>query len=266
MKSGIASILVLAATVGIHAGDWGKAPVPDKTPIEECVDLGGSIRAGYETDYIYKGIRFARDSAWADVNYTYDGLFVPVTVGTLYLNGINGSALGAVYDELHLYANAELGTYAGFDFTLGYTHYIFPEFRSNVLPLGGYGELNFGITRTVGPVDLHYALDYGFGGGGNAPQGWYHEFGVGKSFSLTDSIALTLGAGVAYTDGYWGPSDWNHYYLRAGLPISLNCRTTLTPYIGYVGGPDGWVVDGALGADSVQSDILHGGLSLSVTF
>ncbi len=265
MNKLLLSAMIVATTSSMVAGDWGKAPV-DKTPIEECVDLGGEISVGYETDYIFNGIRFARDSVWADVNYTYEGLPVPVTIGTWYLNGIDGSAFGAGYDELRLYASAELGSFAGFDFTLGYTHYIFPEFRSNIAPIGGYGELNFGIGRSLGFADIHYGLGYGFGGGATAPRGWYHELGLDRTFALTDSIGLSLGAGVAYSDGYWGPSGWNHYYLRAGLPITLNCRTTLTPYIGYVGGPDTWVVDGAFGTLVPQSDILHGGVSLSVTF
>ncbi len=265
MKKSILLALLPLCPFAASAGDWGKAPV-DKTPIEECVDLGAEISVGYETDYIFDGVRFARDSVWTDVNYTFDSLPVPITVGAWYLNGINGSAFGAGYDELDLYAEAALGTFAGFDLTLGYTHYIFPEFRSNIAPIGGYGELNFGIERTVGPVDLHYIADYAFGSGGFTPRGWYHELGAEKTFSLTDSIGLTVGAGVAYTDGYWGPSGWNNYYARVSLPIELNCRTTLTPYIGYVGAPDTWVVDGAFGADSPQSDILHGGVSLSVTF
>ena len=49
------------ATLGLQAGDWGKAPI-DKTPIEECVDLGGEISVGYETHYIFNGIVFAGDS------------------------------------------------------------------------------------------------------------------------------------------------------------------------------------------------------------
>jgi hypothetical protein len=265
MKIRLLSLLILAAMTGLDAGDWGKAPV-DKTPIEECVDLGAEISAGYETDFMFYGIRFARDSFWTDLNYTFDGLPVPITVGAWYLNGINGSAFAGGFDQLNLYANAALGTFAGFDVNLGYTHYTFPEFRSNIAPLGGYGELNFNVTRTVGPLDLRYSMSYAMGGGGFAPQGWYHELGGEKTFPLTDSIGLTLGAGVAYTDGYWGPSDWNHYFARVSLPIELNCRTTLVPYIGYLGAPDTWIVDGAFGANSPQSDILHGGVSLRVTF
>jgi hypothetical protein len=252
-------------TLSSHAGDWGKAPI-DKTPIEECVDLGGEISVGYETDYIFKGVAFAGDSVWTDVNYTFDGLAVPVTVGAWYLNGINDSAQGAAFDELNLYVSAALGTFAGFDVDLGYTHYTFPEFRSNIAPLGGYGEANLGISRSLGFIDLKYSLAYAFGGGGAAPSGWFHQLGAEKAVSLTDDISLVLGAGVAYSDGYWDGSGWNHYYATASLPISLNCRTTLTPYIGYIGGPDTWIVDGIFGGIEPQSDILHGGVALSVSF
>jgi hypothetical protein len=42
-------------------------------------------------------------------------------------------------------------------------------------------------------------------------------------------------------------SGWNQYYLRASLPIELNCRTVLTPYIGNAGASDSWLVDDAPG-------------------
>ncbi|MCH1409226.1 MAG: hypothetical protein L7V87_09360, partial [Verrucomicrobiales bacterium] len=59
---------------------------------------------------------------------------------------------------------------------------------------------------------------------------------------------------------------WNHYYVSAALPIELNCRATLTPYVGYNGGPGGYIADGINGGLQNQSDILHGGVSLSVSF
>jgi hypothetical protein len=271
MKKTILVATIGAMTLGVNAGDWGKAPV-DKTPIVECVDLGGEISVGYKSDYIFYGTRFAGDSVWSDVNYTFDGLAVPITVGAWYLNGINEDGLGGAYDELDLYVSAALGTFAGFDVALGYTHFVFPEFRSNVTPAtatGGYGELGIDITRSLGFVDLAYESNYAMGGLAN---GWYHQIGVEKSFGLTDNISLVLGAGVGYSDNYFGfftanDSGWNHYYATASLPIQLNCRTTLTPYIGYNGSPDTWVTDGInpTGIDP-QGDILHGGVTLSVSF
>jgi hypothetical protein len=264
MKKAVLVATIGAITLGVNAGDWGKAPV-GKAPIEECVDLGGEISTGYMTDYIFYGAQFADHSVWTDVNYTFDSLAVPITVGAWYLNGIDNPAN---YDELDLYVSAAVGTFAGFDVALGYTHFVFPETRAQ-----GYGELGLDITKSLGFVDLAFESNYALGGGGLSASGWYHQIGIEKSFGITDSISLVLGAGVSYSDGYFDfvgvttGSGWNHYYATASLPIVLNCRTTLTPYIGYNGAPDTWVVDGLAGQPGqAQSDILHGGVSLSVTF
>jgi hypothetical protein len=270
MKKTILVATIGALTLGVNAGDWGKAPV-GKAPIEECVDLGGTISAGYMSDYIFYGVRFAGDSAWTSVNYTFDGLAVPITVGAWYLNGIADDGLGGASDELDLTVSAALGTFAGFDVALGYTHYLYPELRSNFGATSGlgYGELGVDITRSLGFVDLAYESNYAMGGFAN---GWYHQLGVEKSFSITDSVSLVVGAGIGYSDHYFSiltanDSDWNHYYATVSLPIALNCRTTLTPYVGYNGSPGGFVTDG-LNPTLLdpQSDILHGGVSLSVSF
>ncbi|MDF1824883.1 MAG: hypothetical protein P1U68_09585 [Verrucomicrobiales bacterium] len=245
----------------MNAGDWGKAPIPDKTPIEECVDIGGSISAGYDTDFVFYGARFARDSVWTDVNYTFDNFIVPINIGAWYLNGTNHTT---AYDELDLYIAAELGTFAGFDTSLGYTHYFFPETSGASL-----GEIGFDISRSLGVVDFAAEANYLFGSGASA---WYYQAGIEKTFGITDSISLVLGAGVGYSDNYFqggafgGDSGWNHYYATASLPIELNCRATLTPYISYNGSPDGFVTDGIVGFDDAQSDILYSGVSLSVSF
>lgn len=266
MKKTILVAAIGALTLGVNAGDWGKAPVTGKNVIADCVDLGGEVSVGYVSEYIFYGARLANDSVWADVNYTFDGLAVPITVGTYYLNSVD-QPVG--FDELDLYVSAALGTFAGFDVALGYTHYIFPEPNFQ-----GYGEIGLDITRSLGIVDLAYESNFAFGGGGAAPRGWYHQLGIEKSFGLTDNVSLVLGTGVGYSDGYHGifglarDSGWNHYYVTASLPIQLNCRTTLTPYVGYVGAPDTWIVDGlnGIGNGNLQSDVLHGGVTLSVSF
>ena len=289
MKKAILVATIGAMTLGVNAGDWGKAPV-DKTPIVECVDIGGKISAGYMSDYIFYGVQASGDSVWTDVNYTFDGLAVPITIGAWYLNGINdgglaGNPFGVAYDELDLYAKAALGTFAGFDVSLGYTQYVFPEVRGVVgpgnplNPLRGYGEVGLDITRDLGFATLAFEANKAFGGGGagGSAHGYYYQLGLEKSFGLTDNISLVLGTGVGYSDNYFaapgfgGLSDsgWNHYYVTASLPIVLNCRTTLTPYIGYNGAPDTWIADGNFGplpGSLPQSDILHGGVTLSVTF
>ena len=285
MKKAILVATIGAMTLGVNAGDWGKAPV-DKTPIVECVDIGGEVSVGYMSDFIFYGVQKAGDSVWTDVNYTFDGLAVPITIGAWYLNGINDDSpvrnvgAGAGFDQLDLYVSAALGTFAGFDVALGYTHYIFPEIRGQVANRGvGYGEIGLDIARDLGFATLAFEANKAFGGGGTA-DGYYYQLGLEKSFGLTDNISLVLGAGVGYSDNYFtnvrnqvgnnlgGDSGWNHYYVTASLPIVLNCRTTLTPYVGYNGAPDTWIADGIVdpAVGVAQSDILHGGVTLSVTF
>lgn len=252
MNKAILVAVISAFTLGVNAGDWGKAPIPDKTPIEECVDLGGSISVGYDTDFMFYGARFTRDSIWTDVNYTIDSI-VPINVGFWYLDGIEDN-----YDELDLYIGAELGTFAGFDASLTYIHYFFPSGGAST------GDLTLALARSLGFADFYVSATTGLDIGNF--DYWYYETGLEKAFSLTDSIDFVLGVGVAYDDGYKGTSDWSHYFATASLPITLNCRTTLTPYVSYQGAPTGWAADGVDFGPGPQSDILYGGISLSVSF
>jgi hypothetical protein len=79
-----------------------------------------------------------------------------------------------------------------------------------------------------------------------------------------------LGAGVGYNDEYAlvGTSGWSNYYVTAALPIELNCRATLTPYVGYNGSiyqTGGGQVSDRIGEETT-GDVLHAGVSLSVSF
>ncbi len=281
MKKAILVAIIGAMTLGVNAGDWGKAPV-GKAPIEECIDLGGTIAVGYMSDYIFYGERFAESSVWGSVDYTFDGLALPITIGAWYLNGIDPGAgapiapgFGSQYDELDLYAKIALGTFAGFDVSVGWTQFLFPE-------ANGVSQNEFGIdvTRSLGWVDLALEANYNTNPleapGVGINGGWYYQAGISKTFGITDNIGLVLGTGVGYSDNYFfttiaDNTGWNHWYATASLPIQLNCRTTLTPYIGYNGGGNGWIVNQATNPNSAGGalsgeDVLHGGVSLSVTY
>jgi hypothetical protein len=258
MKKAILVAIIGAMTLGVNAGDWGKAPVVDKTPIEECLDIGGSISVGYDTAFLFYGARFTEDNIWTDVNYTLDTGIVPLNVGLWYLSGIEDD-----YDEFDLYVSAELGNYLGFDTSLTYVHYYFPTANDP-----STGDLTLGLSRSLGIVDFSLSAASSLGIAGQDYQ--YYEAGIEKAFVVTDSVGLVLGLGVAYDDGYKGASDWSHYYVTAALPIELNCRATLTPYVSMQGAPTGWVADfpgtSSNNFDDSQSDILYGGVSLSVSF
>ncbi len=288
---------LLVAAVGVlafsaNAGEWAKAPVNsgkyivqdkvpiDKAPIEECIDLGANLSIGYETDYLYKGYRLGRDTVVTDVNYVFDRLAIPVTIGVTYANILNNGLIG---DDLAVYAGIGLPSVAGFDASLFYTHHFYPEgaFGAPFDPSSN-GEIGLALSRDMGFAVLNLEAAYNL----HAPNSWngiannndsgslYYDAGLEKAFGIGQHT-LVLAGGVAYGDNYWGraplanttnSSGWNHYYLRASLPIELNCRTTLTPYVGYQGAPEGWLMDGVANFGGNQSDILHGGISLNVAF
>ncbi|MEQ1839526.1 MAG: hypothetical protein ABL994_03865, partial [Verrucomicrobiales bacterium] len=200
MKKAILGATIGAMTLGVNAGDWGKAPV-GKAPIEECIDLGGTIAVGYMSDYIFYGERFAESSAWGSVAYTFDGLAVPITIGAWYLNGIDPGAgvplgFGASYDELDLTASAKLGTFAGFDVAVGYTMFAFPEVGSNVAP--SQNEFGIDITRSLGFVDLALEANYNaevgdFAGGGGVAEVERDDLAGGGSDEVGGGRARGLG-------------------------------------------------------------------------
>ncbi len=294
MKKWIFAVGALSLSFGAQAGDWGKAPIQAKAPIEECLDLGGQISTSYHTDYIYKGYRFGRDTVSTNVNYTFTNLALPVTIGTTYTNIVNGAIIAPLIgDELAIYASVALPSVAGFDIDLGYTQRFYPEGAFGApFDATGNGEIGLTIGRDVGfavvSLDIYYNL--------NAPNSWnnmftptnssdngawFYDLGLEREFVICESASLVVSGGVAYSDNYWGDmpnaqagrsSGWNHYYLRASAPIKLNCRTTLTPYIGYSGAPEGWLTDGAAFGGQTgflgdpQSDIFHGGVSIIVEF
>lgn len=288
MKTILTTSLAALFAVTAHAGDWGKVPV-GKAPIEECADLGGTISVGYETDYIYKGYVFGGDAVVGAVGYQFDGLGLPLTISATYANVVSRNGLtNIVNDDLALALGVALPSFAGIDASLSYTYHFYPEDPSGLFWPSSHGEVGLHLSRDLNVAVLKFDLFYNTGlpnawnstlpALANSDSGaWFWDLGLEKTIDVLGHD-LVLAGGAAYADNYWGTapnletggrsSGWNHYYLRASLPIELNCRTVLTPYIGYVGAPDSWLMDGApvWGSLSGQSDTLHGGVNLSVSF
>ena len=291
MKKAILATLVgAAAMLGVTAGEWCPPAPNDKCPIEDCPDIGASISVGYESDYIFYGARLAQDSIWADVNYTFDSLPLPVTVGVWYLSAFGAPddrpGLAGFGDEADFYASVGLPSICGFESSITYTAYTFPT-QTYGADSGSTHELSLEISREILNGFLatyRVAHDFRLGGdrdGDGDPDGaWVHQLGLAKTIDINDCVALDLSGGVYYTDNYYAngngvlDSGWNSYYLQAALPIALNCRATLTPYIGYNGTPDGWILDGSFAGQGFggpnwgqnANDVLHWGISLGVDF
>ena len=90
-------------------------------------------------------------------------------------------------------------------------------------------------------------------------EGWYMEAGISKGFAVADSLEVVLSTGISYQVDYFSANgDFNHVYAMASLPIALRSNVTLEPYIAGLWGLDA--------IDDFQDDIVHGGVSLSVSF
>lgn len=249
MKKLLTIVALTASLVGVsYSGEYCPTP-SDKCPIESCDSccepLGFSAAFGYETDYMWRGFRFAEDSGWVDLSYSFGDF----TVGTW-----------AIFDfdrvfthELDLYASYSLPSILGFDAEVGYTFYELPGDNGN--------EFYFALGRDLGfaELSLSTAYDVSF-------ETWYHEAGLGKSFDLSDNVSLDLASGIGYWDFVGGDSGFSHYYVTAGLSFALNDCVTLSPYIGWTDSLEDGPIGTAADFRGTANDRVYGGISLSVDF
>ncbi len=277
MKKSILFGLIGAMTLGVNAGDWGKAPV-GKSPISAPAEDQGSVELGFMSHYIFRGMVGAVNTYYADVNYTFENLtVVPITIGAARYTGGDGkwSDMFGAYDggtRMVLSAEAALGTFAGFDTVLGLSHYSHEDYGNYAQP---FMDVSLELTRSLGFADLRLLTVYGLAGSyqDERPEGLYTELALSRSFGITDALAVIVEGGLAYDSGYnWaydsGGSDFNHYFFKATLPIELKSNVTFSPYVGFNGSPTGWSTDGAWnnGSTNDQSDIFHAGASVEITF
>ena len=90
-------------------------------------------------------------------------------------------------------------------------------------------------------------------------EGWYFDAGISKDIGVTDALEVVVSAGISYQIDYYAfGGDFNHVYVAASLPISLTDTATLEPYVAGLFALDA--------IDDIQDDIIHGGVSIGVSF
>jgi hypothetical protein len=288
MKRFLPTLAIASLCAMSHAGDWGKAPV-GKTSVEECRDLGGSLALGYESDFIYKGLLVGGQSAVGNLQYQIEGLPLPVQFGVNYTNVISQNEFANVFDdELAVSGRVSLPSLAGIETSVSYTQRFYTENPNTPLWPSSSGEVGLHLSKDLKVLLLKYNAYYNF----NVPNAWngtiptldndesgawYWDITAERRFDVA-GLPFVIAGGVAFADNYWGSapsaetggrsSGWNHYFLRASMPLEVNCRTLVTPYVGYLGAPEGWLMDGApdWANRPAQSDLLHGGVNFKVDF
>ncbi|WP_395743981.1 hypothetical protein [Prosthecobacter sp.] len=283
--------LALAATP-VVAGP--SAPV--KNPIAPAPvndDLGITASLGYDTNYVWRGLNIGSHWVRAGLNGSV------LLVGGAAEDGAGSTALNwdvqygsLAGDQDHLFAGGfgnasfqrvQLGAALSHDFgpasvNLGYRYY------RNMGVLGGLGgmndgqEVSLGFATALGPINLSSSGNYDF-----VNNYWYFDLNASSTIAVTDAISIvpyaTLGyghnmnwqfaknTGVSTTWNRNNVSNWTAVTTGIQLPIKLNSRATLTPYIA-VNIPMSGVNNLPIAATShtAYNTVLFGGVTLSVRF
>jgi hypothetical protein len=269
--------LALAATPVVA----GTSPAPAKgpAPVQPAAndDLGLNAGLGYHTNYVWRGLNFGQH--WVDGSI---GGAIPLTgagtrlawdanYGSLASDQVNFAGPNVSFQRLQLGAaiQHDIGAVTA---SLGYRYYR----NMGGLNLAGMrdgNEFSAGLATALGPINLATSANYDI-----SNASWYFDLDANTSIAITDAISLVPFVNVGYGKNFaWqtgrastAATGWTAVTAGLRLPIKLNSRATLTPYIaGNI--PLGQLDNGnapsgiALGANQTQS-LLFGGVTLSVRF
>lgn len=249
------TLSMAAFAASAFAGTAAKAPAPVQPPAEE--PLGFTATIGYDSHYIFRGVKFAENLVSAAVDGTIPLTDVlSVNLGAWYGTSADDSGRfgqGGSFHELDLYGAvlADLGPV-----TVGakYTAYLYDGESTDNGAVNDINEVGLFLTTTVGPLDVLAGAYYD-----DETDGFYFETGVSHTFAVTDRISLVPAVLVSYGDQYYGVSGFNHVKVGISAPIKLTSTATLTPYVA-----------GNLPIDALddlgEDDEIYGGISLSVSF
>ena len=286
--------LALAATP-VVAGTSAPAKNPKNPYIAPPVndDLGITASIGYDTNYVWRGLNFGQHWVRAGLNGSI------LLVGGAAEDGAGSTSLlwDAQYgslagDQDHFmpsgqgnasYQRLQLGTAVSHDFgpaslSLGYRYY------RNTGVLGGLGgmndgqEVSLGAATALGPINLTSSANYDF-----VNNYWYADISASSTITVTDAISVVPYATIGYghnmnwqfarntgVTSTWGLNNISNFTaITTGIqvPIKLNSRATLTPYIAVnipMSGIQNLPRSGS--PDNACTSVLFGGVTLSVRF
>lgn len=291
--------LALAATPVVA----GTAPAPkNPAPVQPVNDdLGVNIGLGYHTNYIWRGLNYGQH--WVDGSL---GGAIPLVEGTRLAWDMN---VGSLFGDDHIqlggapagkldYQRVQLGAALQRDLgpvtaSLGYRFYKnmgdLADNRNWGVAPGVVGsdmndgqEISLGLATALGPINAATSANYDW-----VNDSWYFDLDLNTNIAVTDSISIVPFFNVGYGKNYnWqiapasvaaltgGRDDltgWTAITTGIRLPIKLNSRATLTPYIAGnfpMGGLGNQVIpSGPFGSnDSPFKSVLFGGVTLNVRF
>ncbi len=283
--------LALAATPVVA----GTAPAP-KNPIAPAPvndDLGITASLGYDTNYVWRGLNFGQHWVRSGLNGSL------LLVGGAAEDGAGSTSLlwdvqygSFAGDQDHFmpggagnasFQRLQAGASLSHDFgpaslSLGYRYY------RNMGVLGGLGgmndgqEVSLGVATALGPINITSSGNYDY-----VNNYWYFDINASSTIAVTDAISIVPYVNVGYGHNMnwqfarntgvtttWtrnNVSNFTAVTTGVQVPIKLNSRTTLTPYIAVnipMSGIQNLPLSGA--PNNACSSVLYGGVTLSVRF
>lgn len=219
--------------------------------------LGFTLAVGYDTDYVFRGVEFARNLISASVDYV-----LPITPKlSLDLNAWYGASAG---DKAAAFAGG--GSYGELDLSAWLQYEVCKDTKVGVKYtwydyVGNAGKSVKDINEVgVTIVTKLYNFDLGAGAYYDwTARGYYFEYSVSRTFEINSWLSIQPGVVISHANHYYGVSGGNHIKPWLAFPIKLCKSATLTPYVA-----------GNLPYDSLESlgerKRVYGGVSLSVTF
>jgi len=261
MKTTITSLFSALVVAGaLHAG----APA-DKTPtpVAPAPDdsLGFSLTAGWDSTYIYRGVRLGD-------NLVSAGLTMPVKLSdkaTLTFTPWFGDIVSNHSAGIHNYDELDLPVSLTYDFgfvTLGagYEYYLFPFSHFHT------SEPNITFSKTIGNLNIYGGayLDVNARGGSaianvKGSPGWYYETGAAYTIKVTPWLSIVPETKVSFGENYYGVKGWNNVITKISAPITLSKNASLVPYVA-----SSWGLDAL--HDLGQGNYFFGGAAITVTF
>jgi hypothetical protein len=296
--------LALAATPVLA----GTSPAPKNpiAPAPENDDLGITASLGYDSSRIFRGLNFGQH--W--VRSAIEGTILLVGgasedgAGTTSLNwdaqfgtffgdqdhfSTQAAGLGNPGSTDLSFQQLQLGASIAHDFgpltaSVGYRYYRNAGDINGGTPLNDAQEVSLGLATALGPIDIASSANYDY-----VNDSWYFDLNASSTIVITDSISLVPFANVGYghnmnwqfnrngnvAGGSWGGQNsltgWTAITTGIQLPIKLNSRATLTPYIAgnlALGSlqNQGQAARNAGAPDTPYKSVLFGGVTLSVRF
>jgi len=241
----VGGLMLASSMLSLQAG-VKEVAAPAPVAEEETSWWKGSLSAGYDSKYIFRGTDFSGSDGlvWTNLAVT---LFDHVNLAAWYADVPSGD-----YGELDLTASLTYsvgivdlsGGLIWYYFTEDDTDDTFEPFVSANVNIGEYVDW------------LVYA------GYDTEEDGFYFYTSVSAPIPVTDWLTLTPLAGIGYGVDYYSDkgdsnSDFNQVDLRLTAAFKLSKTVTLSPYIAAV-----------FPLDNIESqdDNVYGGASLSVSF